>query len=345
MPRIDTAATTLTLLPGHSEDTPGDGHAHDSAMPDYGGKSLDAWFTADHVTDYPDDLEAALEMRRDLPEYDERLRRHRLMNRIELGFATPDGRRVRPETVRHDTNADRRPSYVAVEGQPGEENAVHDIVERDDLEWFDNRSKLRAEIDRLESGVVRETVRGVEGIRASVLLGGRDTFIVIMKEKFDELGPVAFLEETGMDAEAVPAFVVQPPTMYTFLDVVAMADGATLARVWDVSPYPKHYLYADGRKRDETPFEEDEHWERREDMNQRFGQWVVEEQQPRTPFSNCIPGAYEQYVGAATLFDPIRGLHHGEDGDRLTADELAIRFGAPLFPWHSRETVDSSNQD
>ena len=118
-----------------------------------------------------------------------------------------------------------------------------------------------------------------------MLTGGRDEFIVRMKEQFDELGPAEFLERTGMDVEAVPAFIVEPPTMYTFVDLVVMADGASLARVWDATPYPKHYLYVDGDKRDETAFEEGEHWEPREDTNRRFGQWVMEEQDAQAPFT------------------------------------------------------------
>ena len=333
MTRRRTDATTLTLLPGHSEDTPGDGHKLDSAMPDYWDKSLDAWFIADQVTDLPDDLRDALEMRRRLPEYDEPLRQYRVRNTVDVAFTTPDGRTVIDETVRVRTNADEPPSYVAIEGQTGEVNVVRDIVERDDIHWFDDRAKLRADTDRFESGAVRETVRSVEGVRASVLTGGRDEFIVRMKEKFDELGPAEFLERTGMDVEAVPAFIVEPPTMYTFVDLVVMADGASLARVWDATPYPKHYLYVDGDKRDETAFEEGEHWEPRENTNRRFGQWVREEQDAQAPVTPHVGVAYERYLDVATVWEPYRGLSHGEDGETLSARDLAVAMPTPLFPW------------
>jgi hypothetical protein len=331
--RRETDATTLTLLPGHSEDTPGDGHRLDSAMPDYWDKSLDAWFVADQVTDLPDDLRDALEMRRMLPEYDEPLRQYRVRNTVDVAFTTPDGRTVIDETVRVRTNAHEPPSYVAIEGQTGEDNVVRDVVERDDIHWFDDRAKLRADTDRFESGAVRETVRSVEGVRASVLTGGRDEFIVRMKEKFDELGPAEFLERTGMDVEAVPAFIVEPPTMYTFLDLVVMADGATLARVWDATPYPKHYLYVDGDKVAETAFEEGEHWEPREDTNRRFGQWVMEEQDAQTPFTPEVGVAYERYLDVATVWEPYRGLQYGADGEELSARELSVALPAPQFPW------------
>ncbi|WP_246999665.1 hypothetical protein [Halosolutus gelatinilyticus] len=334
-----TSATTVTLLPGHSENSAAGGDALDSAMPDYGGKCLDAWFVADAVTDLPDDLETIREIRKHLPEYDEGLRQYRLANRIELSFATPDGRNVVDSSITLGTNANEKPSYVGVEGEDGEENVVTDIIERDDLDWFGGETKLRADVEnkRFESDAVREKVEGVEGVRAAVLFGGSDTYIEIMREKFYELGPVEFLEVTGMDAEAVPAFIVQPPTMYTFLELAAMADGTTLARVWDASPYPKHYLYVDERKRDETAFEEGSRlsggeWRANENANERFGQWVLEEQDLRSPFSPHTRSGYERYVDHATSVGPFPAMTYGEDGDELTASAVASHL-PPLFPW------------
>ena len=178
---------------------------------------------------------------------------------------------------------------------------------------------------------VRETVRGVEGIRASVLTGGRDEFIVRMKEKFDELGPAQFLARTGMDVEAVPAFIVEPPTMYTFLDLVVMADGASLARVWDATPYPKHYLYVDGDKRDETAFEEGDHWEPREDTNRRFGQWVMEAQDaqaPVTPTSASLRAIPRRRHGLGTVPRPVSRRGRRDAGGPRPRGGVAV----PAFP-------------
>lgn len=336
MARREASATTFTLLSGHSEDTPGEGHKHDSAMPDYCDATLDAWFIGDQRTDYPDTREAVLELRRDLPEYDEGLRQYRVQNHIELTFASEDDASVVEDSVTLATNRDEKASYVAVEGQEGESNVVRDIVESDELEWFDNQSKLRADPERFESGVVREELRGVEGVRASALVGGRDEFIVRMKEKFDELGPAEFLEKTGMETKAVPAFIVRPPTMYTFLDLVAMADGSRLARAWDVTPYPKHFLYVDGQKRDETVFREGRDWRPREDMNPRFAQWVMEEQDPKTPFGGGVVTAFEETFDVATIFEPYRAMYHGEDGETLSWEELFVGLPEPLFPWGPR---------
>ena len=337
--RRSTSATTVTLLPGHSEDSANGGDALNSAMPDYDGKSLDAWFVADHVVDLPDDLQAVEEMRKHLPEYDEGLRQYRLKNRLELSFSTNDGRTVVDSSVTHETNAAEKPPYVGVEGQEGEENVVRNIIERDDLDWFDGREKLRADTEgkRFESGTVAAEIDGVEGVRAATVVGGSDTYIEIMREKFYELGPVEFLEVTGMEVEAVPTFIVQPPNMYTFLELTAMADGTTLARVWDVSRYPKHYLYADETKRAETEFEAGSRlsggeWRPNENVNERFGQWAFEEQDVRTPFSPHTRRGYEEYFAHPTAFGQHPAMIHGEDGDELTAEVVAERT-EPLFPW------------
>jgi hypothetical protein len=334
-----TSATTITLLPGHNEDSEGDGDALDSAMPDYDGKCLDAWFVADAVTDLPDDLQEVDEMRKHLPEYDEGLRHYRLKNQLELSFSTDDGRTVVDSSVGFRTNDDEKPPFVGVEGQPGEENVVRAILERDDLDWFDGRDKLRADTEgkRFESGAVVEEIDGVEGVRGSVLLGGSDTYVEIMREKFYELGPVEFLEVTGMDVETVPAFVVQPPNMYTFLELAVMADGTELARIWDASRYPKHYLYVDGWKRDETEFEEGSRlsggeWRQNENANERFGQWTLEEQDLRSAFAPRVTRGYEQYLDHATSFGEHPTMTYGRDGEELTAEEVALRT-TPLFPW------------
>ncbi|MCU4740552.1 hypothetical protein [Natronoglomus mannanivorans] len=334
-----TAATTVTLLPGHNENSTEGGDPLNSAMPDYDGRSLDAWFVGDAVTDLPDDLETVRKMRKHLPEYEEGLRQYRLMNHIDLSFATSDGRHVVERSVNRETNAGEKPSYVGVEGEPGEENVVRDIIERDDLDWFGGEDKLPADVSnkRFESDVAHEVVEDVEGVRAAVVFGGTDTYIEIMREKFYELGPVTFLETTGMDLEAVPAFIVQPPTMYTFLELAVMADGTTLARVWDVSPYPKHYLYVDERKRDETEFEEGSRssggdWRANENANERFGQWVMEEQGLRSPFSPHTRTGYEASVAQASSTGPAPAMTYGEDGDELTASDVASAL-PPLFPW------------
>ncbi|RKD88935.1 hypothetical protein [Halopiger aswanensis] len=332
-----TSATTVTLLPGHNENSSEGGDPLNSSMPDYYGKSLDAWFVADAVTDLPDDLQAVREMRKQLPEYDEGLRQYRLANRIELAFATPDGRTVVDSSLSYDTNADEKPSYVGVEGEESEDNLVRDIIEREDLDWFDGQDKLRASVTRFESDAVSEAVDGVEGVRASVIFGGTDTYIEIMREKFYELGPIEFLETTGMDAAVVPAFIVEPPTMYTFLELALLADGTTLARVWDVSPYPKHYLYVEERKREETEFEEGSRpdggdWQPNEDTNERFGQWVLEEQGLETPFSPHTRAGYEHSIEYAAAADAYPTMSYGEDGAELTASSVASAL-PPLFPW------------
>jgi len=341
-------ATTLTLLPGHDEDsTAPDGDDLDSAIPDYGGRSLDAWFVADMRTGLPETLDEAVNARRHPPEYDEPMRAHRVKNRIELAIETAgDGSwSVEEGSTDLRTNEDEPPPFVAVEGQRGEANVVRRIIENPEMDWFEAEAtgdreradRLRAETDRFGSEPERIEVDGVEGVRAAVLYGGRDTYVTIMREKFYELGPAEFLERTGMDVEVVPAFVVRTPTMYTFLELAVMADGTTLARVWDTSRYPKHYLYVDGVKRRQTDFDEGERvyggeWRKNETMNEVFGQWTMEEQDPRSPVGPNLPLAYERYADFVTSFGTRPAMSYGEDGQELTARQVALAQ-PPLFPW------------
>lgn len=141
--------------------------------------------------------------------------------------------------------------------------------------------------------------------------------------------------------------------MYTFLELLVMADGTTLTRAWDTSPYPHHFLYVDGARAGEemdnglergTGLREDGsvkdgNWVRNQDQNrERFSPWVQQAYKPAgiEPFSPHSPLAYEQnwdtYVpGMTPQSHPL--LVSGEDGASLTAAALHQRFDEPLFPW------------
>lgn len=288
---VQCGATTLTLLPSSEEcidpsvgatgDEAWDGdcedtaaaaadadadrkrhHALASAMPDHGGTTLDAWFVGDQTSRLPRDLSTALAIRKDPAEYDgEEFKQYRVRNHLSVSLPSADDATVADwDAVRIESSEADPPPYVLVEGEPGEGNALRDLIEEapdvpepevqrvfDELE---GAAKLRAATtvyNDCEDGrpASRETNRveidGVEGVRVTQVYGGADTYVLLLKEVYDALheryDPVRanrkFRRYTGVEFEAIPAFVVRPPTMYTFLDLVVMADGARLARVWD----------------------------------------------------------------------------------------------------------------
>lgn len=394
---VHCGATTLTLLPaseecidppvgatgdeawdGDCEDTTATAddadadrkrhHALASAMPDHGGSTLDAWFIADQTPRLPRDLSTARSIRKDPAEYDgEEFRQYRVRNHLSVSLPSADGATIDDwDAVRIDSSEDDPPPYVLVEGEPGEDNALRDLIEDapevpepevqrlfDELEGSEKLRATTTVYNDCEDGRPasrasnRVEVDGVEGVRVTQVYGGADTYVLLLKEVYDALhdryDPVTanrkFRRYTGVEFEAIPAFLVRPPTMYTFLDLVVTADGARVTRVWDASPYPKHYLYLDGRRVDDTPFEEGEgldpvagtvrdgDWHPREDVNQGpFAQWVAEAHTSASPFGPGGPDHYEGIQGP-----PV--MRRTESGRRLDGERLRAATATPQYPW------------
>lgn len=367
---------------GHCEDTgraadgaPADRklhHALASAIPDHWGKTLDAWFIGDQTSDLPDDLEDALEIRKSPAEYGDReFRQYRVRNQLQVSFPSSDGETIDDWSgVTVDTNRDELDPFVLVEGEAGEDNVMRSLVEdapdADDeevQELFDSiegNDALRAEREVFpEPGVAlpksergnKLVVDGIEGVRVSQIYGGKDTYVLRLHEIYWTLqrkygpavGALKFLDLTGMDFAAVPGFVINPPTIYTFVDLAVMADGSRAVRVWDASPYPKHFLYVDGSKRRENGLEEGTgeaapgvvnggNWVPRQDVNaERFLPWVTEANAPLTPFDPFSPALYEQLYAAGFFSHPV--MTYVEEGAELTDGQLRATLDVPLFPW------------
>ncbi len=366
------------MIPGGSEDSAAGGDELNSAMPDYWGQGLDAWFLGDQRVDLPADLSEALAARKRFPEYpDEEFRAYRLKNHLGVSLPTGDGRTIADwDGVAVDIGAEP-PSYVCVEGETehGEGNAMRTLIEEPPSEfwdWFDGREKARAHRIRYDDDVAetgdghaprsedlnRVVVEGedgdaVEGVRVSAIVGGQDTYVRKLNELFYR-DPVRFQTEfPDAGPEDVPSYVRTPPTVYTFLDLVVTADGATAARVWDASPYPKHFLYVNGQRPaagGDNGFErgtgvnpdgsvEDGNWVGNQEMNyERFVPWVQQSYLPLgvEPFSPHSPTAYEanwdaDVPGMTPQSHPV--MVHGEDGSVLSAETVLEAFDEPLFPW------------
>lgn len=388
------SATTLSIIPGesehsargggescvdHRENCDDGGDALDSAMPDYGGKGLDAWFLGDQREDLPTDLSEALAARKEFPEYPgEKFRVYRLKNHLGVSLPSTDGTQIDDwDAVSVDLDEDD-PVWVCVEGELeyGEDNAIRTLIEDPPSEfwsWFGGRDKARAHEIHYDGDIVdagnghrprsedvnRVSVEGpdgetVEGVRVSAIVGGQDTYIRELNELFYR-DPVRYQAEFPDNGpEDVPSYVRSPPTVYTFLELMVMADGTTVTRVWDTSPYPHHFLYVDGVRPAEGMDNglergtglnadgsvENGNWVRNQDTNrERFSPWVEQAYTPAgiEPFSPHSPLAYEQnwdadVPGMTPQSHPV--MVHGEDGSLLTIDAVRATFDRPLFPWH-----------
>lgn len=300
-----------------------------------------------------------------------------MKNHLELSVPSSDGKRIDDwDAVSVDLD-EEKPVWVCVEGELeyGEGNAIRTLVEdppSEFWEWFDGRDKARAHEIRYDGDIVetgdgyrprsedvnRVAVEGaggetVEGVRVSAIVGGQDTYIRKLNELFYR-NPVRYQAEFPDNGpEDVPSYVRSPPTVYTFLELIVMADGTTLTRTWDTSPYPQHFLYVDGRRPEGGPDNglergnglradgsvENGNWVRNQDTNrERFSPWVEQAYTPAgiEPFSPHSPMAYEQnwdadVPGMTPQNHPL--LVHGEEGSVLTAEAVRDSFGTPLFPW------------
>jgi len=351
------SATTLSLIPGgsehsaaggdescddHRDDCDDGGDALDSAMPDYWGKGLDAWFLGDQRESLPMELDDALAARKRFPEYPgDEFRAYRLKNHLEVRFPSSDGRRIDDWDAVTVTLDEHEPVWVCVEGEldHGEDNAMRTLIHdppSEFWEWFAGREKARAHRIRYDGDVVERTdgegyaprsedlnrvaMDGpdggtVEGVRVSAIVGGQDTYVRKLNELFYR-DPVRFQAEFPDNGpEDAPSYVRTPPTVYTFLELVAMADGTTMARAWDASPYPLHVFYVNGTQpeagatnglergtgqRPDGTVEEG-NWLRNQEMNrERFVPWATQAYLPAgtEPFSPHSPLAYETNWGA-----------------------------------------------
>lgn|GEM_PF-2956182 len=378
------SATTLSLIPGGSEHSAAGGDDLDSAMPDYWGKGLDAWFLGDQRESLPTDLDDALAARKTFPEYPgEEFRAYRLKNHLEVHFPSSDGQRIDDWDAVTVTLDEHDPVWVCVEGETdhGEDNAMRTLIEDPPSEfwdWFDGREKARAHRIRYDDDIVereggdgdddgyeprsedvnRVAVDGpdgetVEGVRVSAIVGGQDTYVRKLNELFYR-DPVRFqVEFPDNGPEDVPSYIRTPPTVYTFLDLIVLADGTTQARTWDASPYPLHVFYVNGtqpeggmtngleRGTDERldGSVEDGNWLRNQEMNrERFVPWATQAYLPTgtEPFSPHSPLAYEanwdaDVPGLTPQDHPV--MVDGTDGSTVTSDGVREQCDDPLFPW------------
>lgn len=364
--RVTGAATALTFIPGESEAF---GDSRNSAIPDF----VDRMFHGDHRIELPDDLGDALDDDKLLPEFDgpefdrARFPTHRVRNTIEIEFET-DGNEIdlpgnldELDEIPNVSFDDRELSPVTLEGEEGDENPLLNVPE-----WFEDDPRIdepwqyeTSDPAGVWNALEAIEVDGVEGIRASQIFGADDVYVRIMAERYASyLFKVDFYRDLGVDPTdpenvvldqvlLVTMLVEQIPKMYTFLELAVMADGSTVAALWDGSPYPRQVLYVgpsadEGTKVGHSDFEKGDEWEPNQLTNDLFDAWGIEGgitaatpfvDPIRTPIlSSLADHPYENGWNTGVQPHPMVDVEV-QEGDELTESALLDAISEPLFPF------------
>jgi len=263
---------------------------------------FDNWGKGDMVNDLPDDLDEALIQELNKYEEDpfESHPQYRVINQIQVEFETSDG-----ETIDNDLD----------EGEEVAEHtfgAAQSVIVQDDInnlpqEWYENREPsdklhiVNSNVEgRNEQYAEKVVVDSVEGIRAIAVAGAGTTVGDIAEEKIQELGASGFLggiwgeewEDLGEDpvVELTPFIssirdtFVEVPNIYTFLELICLADGRKVMRIWDTSPFPEHKFYLDDESVASLVFGFD--YEEKEHLNPFFLSFIAQAVDGVTPFKS-----------------------------------------------------------
>lgn len=326
--RNEASAAVLTYIPGTSENTGEGGDEYDSAMPDV-SDHVDNAFHADNRTSLESTLAEATELDKRLAEYPDRLFPHyRVRNGVSVSFSSPDGERI-DGAVTVSAGEESALSPVTLEGEAGEGG---DNPYRANLDSIHGGEEYKAPLAR-EHHVSHATfeVEGVEGVRASTIYGGVDSYIAEYVDAIAESG-LGWLDATpaGAPAAYVLDHLLALPAFYSFLEVTLLADGTRVARVWDAGQYPRHALYLDGGLLGESDFDLGEEWWKNEQMNAFFARWGTESKLALHPYKSPHL-AYEKLFGAGGGPHPV--LLGGEDGETLTVEDVVGATPTPHFPF------------
>lgn len=314
MVRKSETATVVTSIFGDSENSRSGGRARDSAIPPI----FDGWFHGDNRMSHPFSLFSALGQK-DLEEYPNRtFPNYRVKNGLEISFDT-DGQTVSSPRITWNLKL----SPITLEGGPGEYNPF-----RADFGTIDGSDNYLPADKKGPFKASRRTIsiNGVEGFRGSVIYGGSDRYLRLVK-------PVVLSSLTsGIIPRYIANYYLRLPAFYSFLDFIFMADGTKVIRVWDASRYPAHALYVGSDRERSTQFREGREWNYTGYNQPRFQEFVADvlEPAPRTPFRPNAPGFYKDYFRGGAGTHPV--MEFVSDGSRLRGSTVEDRLSSPLFP-------------
>lgn len=327
MPTKTEKANVVTTLLGYNEN---ENYRH-SAIPLY----LDEWFHGDFDTVREQNLSDATSTK-NLEEYTQSFPDFRINSVIEISFDTSDNQTISNPNVTmtdpEDPNSPGRVSRVTLEGAPDEEpNPFRNDYDYDGSENYKDATVKGPHTAKQRVGPIGDS--GIEGYRASIILGGSDPYVDEAKSRgefYDILNT-----DTDPISSAFIAYVSATPSFYSFLEFVFMADGAQLVRVWDASVYPAHALYVGEDKKDQNPFQENSKWTKDGPLSEQnaFTAFADDALTPGyTPFDTFGSWGYKETFDFILAHGQHPIMNWGTNGSEITADTVRNALPDPLFP-------------
>lgn len=322
---MESKANAVTTIFGYDENE----DPRNSAIPSI----FDEWFHGDFKTQRSSDLDG-MTGRKSLEEYDDTFPEYRINSVVEIGFNTdgetiPDGEYEVQITNPDDDTTSGGLAPVTLEGGSDEpDNPFRNEYDHYDDEQDDDflPATQKGPHTKIDDTV---TVQDVDGIRGSIIFGGSDKYLEMVK---DDIRSPGELFTTPLPHNAIIYFTILP-AFYTFLDFAFMADGAKAVRVWDASRYPAHTLYVDEDREGRNTFRENIEWTvdgpiKEDDAFNKFG---ADAQVPGiTPFGRGGSFGYRNLYDLGADDHPV--MVHLEGGSNLSEGEVENELSNPMFP-------------
>jgi len=324
----EASASTVTSIFGYNENE----GTRRSAIPLF----FDEWFHGDFKTERPND-ESNATGTKSLEEYAEDFPEYRLHSVVEIGFDSTsnsvDNYEVQTTDPDDDTTSGKLARVTLEGGSDEPENPFrneYDHYDDDqDGDYLPASQKGPYSDDKIVE-VESENGEIVEGVRASLIFGGRDKYLEKVKEDITDLSELVNYDV----AWTLALYFSNLPAFYTFIDFVFMADGMKLVRVWDASVYPAHALHVEGDKKRQNTFREGVEWTTNGSPweNEAFNRFAVDGQLAEaTPFGGGGTFGYKEGFWLGSGEHSV--MDYDEPGSTLSRGTVEDQLSDPFFPF------------
>ncbi|SFR36504.1 hypothetical protein [Halogeometricum limi] len=315
---------SVTSILGYNEN----GTPSNSAIPNV----FDDWFHGDFRTARPQSLSSALGKKYPDEYNGKSFPNWRINSAIEVGFDSPNGRSIANNDWAVSFGKSKQ-AKITLEGEKF--NPFRDVP---GLNFDGSENALTSNVKgpftaKKKISIPDSDGNSVDGIRASSIYGGSDRYLTTAKKRGYTLKELFALTPGGaiIAPLADSAFMIHVTTFYTFTDIIYMADGAKVVRLWDASKYPAHDLYVDETREDGNPFREGIEWVRRNGKHAAFEDFAFEGNTVGlTPFDRSGSFLYRQKMFKGKGSHPVGTFT--DNGTIFRASTVANAKSQPLFP-------------